>query len=65
MTIRPAWLVRQAPVIKYWKSRQDKNTLQCSTGKINGSFTQFQKVAKKLFFFMLEKKFNNLYHSPL
>lgn len=47
--IRLAGLERCAPIREYWKLRQDKNTLQCSTGKINGSFTQLQKAANSYF----------------
>ena len=47
--IRTAWLERRAPVIEYWKWRQDRNTPQCSIGKINGSFTQLQKAANSYF----------------
>lgn len=48
MTIR-TWPERRALVTEYWKLRQDKNILQCSTGKINGSFTPLQKAANSYF----------------
>lgn len=47
--IRAACLERPAPIVEYWKLRQDKKTLQCCTGKINGSLTQLQKAATSYF----------------